>query len=193
MRSPFVRTLACLMLLTTSAIAEGPTTKPTSVLGYTVNDINDQPVDLAKYKGKVLLIVNTASKCGFTPQYDALEKLHEKYSSQGLAVLGFPCNDFKNQDPGTNAEILAFCTGKYNVKFDMFSKVVVKGDHKTPLYDFLINKDTDPKFGGEIGWNFTKFLIDRDGQIVGRFDSKVKPDSDQMTKAIEVELAKKAE
>ena len=116
---------------------------------------------------------------------------HEKYGSQGLAVLGFPCNDFGHQDPGTNAEILAFCTGKYDVKFDMFSKVVVKGNSKTPLYDFLISKETDPKFGGEIGWNFTKFLIDREGNIVGRFDSKTKPDSEALTKALEAELAKK--
>ncbi len=183
--------LSLLLVLSASAFADGPTTKPSSVLDFTVNDINGKPVEMSKYKGKVLLIVNTASKCGFTPQYDGLEKLHEKYGEQGLAVMGFPCNDFGHQDPGTDAEILQFCTGKYDVKFDMFSKVVVKGDSKTPLFDFLINKGTNPQFGGDIGWNFNKFLIGRDGQIVGRFASKFKPLSDDLTKAIEAELAKK--
>ncbi|CAN5620688.1 glutathione peroxidase [soil metagenome] len=183
--------LIAIGLLSTLVAADSPTTRPTSVLDFTVNDIHGTPVALSKYQGKVLLIVNTASKCGFTPQYDALEKLNEKYGAEGLAVLGFPCNDFGHQDPGTNEEILTFCTSKFNVKFDMFSKVVVKGNEKTPLYEFLISKDTDPKFGGAIGWNFTKFLIGRDGQIAGRFDSKVKPDSELLTKALEAELAKK--
>lgn len=183
--------LACLLLASALAIADGPTTKPTTVLDFTVNDINGKPVDLSKYKGKVLLIVNTASKCGFTPQYEGLEKLHEKYTDQGLAVLGFPCNDFGGQDPGTEEQIKTFCSTKYNVKFDMFSKVVVKGDHKTPLYDFLISKDTDPQFGGAISWNFNKFLIDRNGRIVARFGSKDKPESEAVTKAIEAELARK--
>ena len=191
MHSYLLSGLTCLLLVSALAIADGPTTKPASVLDFTVNDINGKPVDLSKYKGKVLLIVNTASKCGYTPQYDGLEKLHEKYADQGLAVLGFPCNDFGGQDPGTEAEIKTFCSSKYNVKFDMFSKVVVKGDKKTPLYDFLINKDTNPQFGGPITWNFNKFLVDRNGKIVARFDKNIKPESETVTKAIEAELAKK--
>ena len=191
MNSYLLTGLTCLLLVSALAIAEGPTTKATSVLDFTVNDINGQPVNLSKYKGKVLLIVNTASKCGFTPQYEGLEKIHEKYADQGLAVLGFPCNDFGGQDPGTEEQIKTFCTTKYNVKFDMFSKVVVKGDKKTPVYDFLISKDTNPQFGGPITWNFNKFLIDREGRIVARFDKNIKPESETVTKAIEAELAKK--
>ncbi len=183
--------LACVALMSTLAMAEGPTTKPASVLDFTVKDIDGKPVELSKYKGKVLLIVNTASKCGFTKQYEGLEKLNQKYAEQGLAVLGFPCNDFMGQEPGTEADIKTFCSSKYNVKFDMFSKVVVKGDNKTPLYDFLISDKTNPQFGGKITWNFNKFLIGRDGKIVGRFGSKDTPEGEAVTKAIEAELAKK--
>jgi glutathione peroxidase len=132
-----------------------------------------------------------ASQCGYTPQYEALEKLHEKYGSGGLVVLGVPANDFGKQEPGADEEIAKFCSSKYNVKFDMLAKVPVKGEGKCDLYKYLTSKQTDPKFAGEIKWNFTKFLIGRNGEIVARFESKVKPESPEVTKAIETELAKK--
>ncbi len=183
--------VAVFLISAFAAAADGPTTKPTSVLDFTVNDINGKPVDMSKYKGKVLMIVNVASKCGNTPQYAALEKLNEKYASQGLAILGFPCNDFGGQEPGSEEQIMTFCKSTYDVKFDMFAKVVVKGKEKTPLFDFLINKDTDPKFGGDIKWNFNKFIVGRDGQVVARVEPKTQPDSDAVIKTLEAELAKK--
>jgi len=137
------------------------------------------------------MMVNVASQCGLTPQYKQLEELHEKYAGKGLAVLGFPANEFGSQEPGTDAEIATFCKSKYDVKFDMFSKVVVKGDGQCPLYKFLTSKETDPKFAGDITWNFEKFLIGRNGEVVARFAPKVKPDSEEVLKAIEAELAKK--
>ena len=142
--------------------------------------------------GKVVLIVNTASRCGLTPQYEALQDLHERYAEQGLAILGFPANDFKEQEPGTDAEIAEFCATNYGVEFDMFSKVVVTGEEKCDLYRFLTAPETNPEFPGEIQWNFEKFLISRDGRIVNRFHPKVKPDAEEVVKAIEAELAKPA-
>ena len=138
-----------------------------------------------------MLIVNVASKCGNTPQYKALEELYKKYGDKGLVVLGVPANEFGHQEPGTNAEIAQFCTSKYNVTFPMLAKVVVKGEGITPLYQYLTSKETDPKFAGDIKWNFTKFLISRDGKIVDRFEPKVKPDTPEVVKAIEAQLAKK--
>ena len=138
---------------------------------------------MAAYKGKVLLLVNVASKCGFTPQYTALEALYEKYKGEGLVVMGFPANNFMAQEPGTNEEIKTFCSRKYNVTFPMYSKISVKGDDKAPLYQFL----TEQK-GGEIKWNFTKFLIGRDGTIIARFEPAVKPDSPEVVSAIEKAL-----
>lgn len=166
-----------------------PATQPAkSVLDFTMNRIDGSSQPLSAYAGKVLLIVNTASKCGFTKQYAGLEQLHEKYSERGLAVLGFPCNDFGKQEPGTDAEITEFCTGKYNVKFDMFSKIAVKNDAQCTLYKFLTSPETNPASPGEVKWNFEKFLISRDGKILARFRSKVEPGSDEMTKAIEAAL-----
>jgi glutathione peroxidase len=173
--------------------AEPPSTQPSSsvppVLNFTMKrlDGGDQP--LSKYAGKVLLMVNTASKCGFTKQYEALEALNKKYASQGLAVLGFPSNDFKNQEPGTDQQIAEFCKATYGVSFDMFSKVDVKGDTQAPLYALLTSKAPET---GEVKWNFEKFLIGRDGSIVARFRSAVTPDNPAMVKAIEAELAKPA-
>jgi glutathione peroxidase len=165
-----------------------PTVKnATSVYQFTVKSLDGKDVDLSKYKGKVLLIVNTASKCGFTPQYAALQKLQDKYAGQGLAVLGFPANDFGGQEPGTNAEIGAFCQRNYGVTFDLFSKVPVKGANKTSLFRYL-TEEANPTMTGEIGWNFEKFLISRDGKLVGRFKSAVKPDSDTLTQALEAQL-----
>ncbi len=162
---------------------------PPSVYGYTMNDIDGRPVDLSRYKGKVLLIVNVASKCGYTPQYAGLEKLYQAYAGQGLVVLGFPANNFRNQEPGTNAEIKTFCTANYNVTFPMFAKISVAGVDQSPLYACLTDKSSDPEFAGPIGWNFTKFLIDRDGKIVDRFESAVEPENQQVVDAVQKALA----
>jgi glutathione peroxidase len=163
--------------------------KADSVLHFTMKDIDGKPVELAKYKGDVLLIVNVASHCGLTPQYEGLEATYEKYKGQGFRVLGFPANEFGAQEPGTNEEIKSFCTSKYNVTFPMFSKIVVKGEGIDPLYKFLTSPETDPKFAGEIPWNFAKFLVNRKGEVIARFSPKDKPDSAAVAKAIEAALA----
>lgn len=160
-----------------------------SIYNIPLKDIDGKDTSLAPYKGKVLLIVNVASKCGFTPQYTALEAVYQKYSPQGLVVCGFPCNQFHQQEPGTDAQIKEFCTSKYNVTFPMFDKLEVNGEDRHPLYVALAGKDSP--FPGDIRWNFTKFVIGRDGNIVARFDSKVKPDSPEVTQAIEAALAAK--
>ncbi|MBI3866075.1 MAG: glutathione peroxidase [Planctomycetia bacterium] len=165
--------------------------KVAPVLNFKMKKIDGKEADLSAYQGKVVLMVNVASKCGLTPQYKELEGLHEKFSEKGLAVLGFPANEFGAQEPGSNAEIATFCKDNFNVKFDMFEKVVVKGDGQCPLYKHLTSKETDPKFAGDISWNFEKFLIGRNGEIVARFAPRVKPDSEEVLKAIEAELAKK--
>jgi len=159
-----------------------------SPLSYTVKDINDRDVDLAKYRGKVVLIVNVASKCGFTPQYAALESIYGKYKDRGFIILGFPSNDFLWQEPGTNEEIKTFCSTKYNVTFDMFAKVSVRGREASPVYKDLTSKKVNGPFGGAIKWNFTKFLIARDGAVVARFGPATKPDAPEVLKAIEKEL-----
>jgi glutathione peroxidase len=160
-----------------------------SVYDFTLKSIDGQATSLSEYHGKVLLLVNVASHCGYTPQYTALEALYEKYKDKGLVIVGVPANNFMGQEPGTNEEIKTFCTKKYNVSFPMMSKLSVKGDDKTPLYQFLTSKSEDPKFGGEIQWNFTKFLFDRNGNPVARFEPAVKPDSPEVTAAIESVLA----
>ena len=142
-----------------------------SVYEFTLNSIDGAPAPLAAYKGKVLLLVNVASKCGFTPQYKALEAVYQKYRDKGLVVAGFPANNFGAQEPGTNEEIKTFCTRTYNVTFPMYAKISVKGADIAPLYESL-TKST----GGDIKWNFTKFLIGKDGRIIARFESPVKPD-----------------
>src|SRR5438105_535132 len=165
--------------------------KVPAALNFTMNDITGKPVALSQYQGKVVLLVNVASRCGYTPQYKGLEGLYEKYGKDGLVVIGIPANEFGKQEPGTDAEIKEFCTAKYNVTFPMMSKVVVKGQGICPLYQFLTSKETDPKFAGAIGWNFEKFLIGRSGEVVGRYKSAVKPDAPELVKAVEAELAKK--
>lgn len=155
-----------------------------SVYDFTLPSIDGDPTPLSNYKGKVVLLVNVASRCGFTPQYSALESLYEKYKDQGFVILGFPANNFGAQEPGTNAEIKTFCSTKYNVTFPMFSKVSVKGDDTTPLYQYLTQR-ANPAVAGDIKWNFTKFLVDRNGQVVQRFESPVKPDSPEMVGAVE--------
>lgn len=154
-----------------------------NVHAFTLNSIDGKPVSLADYKGKVVLIVNVASKCGFTPQYTGLEALYEKYKDQGFVIVGVPANNFGSQEPGTNEEIATFCSRKYNVSFPMMAKVSVKGDDITPLYQYL----TTAK-GGDVKWNFTKFLIGKDGQIAERFESAVKPDAPELTSAVETAL-----
>jgi len=164
---------------------------PKSVLDFTMRDIDGKDVKLNKYKGDVLLVVNVASKCGYTPQYEALESVYEKYKGKGFTILGFPANNFGGQEPGTEAEIKEFCTSKYHVTFPMFAKISVKGDDADPLYKFLTSNETNPKFGGEIKWNFNKFLVDRKGNVVARFEPKEKPDSDTVTAEIEKYVAMK--
>jgi glutathione peroxidase len=159
-----------------------------SVYDFTLNSIDHQAVSLSSYHGKALLLVNVASKCGYTPQYAALEKLYLKYKDQGLVIVGIPANNFMSQEPGTDAEIKTFCTNKYNVTFPMMSKVSVKGDDKAPLYSFLTGQSTDPKFAGDIKWNFTKFLFDRNGNPVARFEPAVTPDSPEVIAAVEAAL-----
>ncbi len=154
-----------------------------------LKDINGKETSLKDYSGKVLLIVNVASHCGNTPQYETLEAVHEKYKGRGLAVLGFPCNDFGAQEPGSNEEIKQFCTSKYNVTFPMFDKIHVKGPEQHPLYKVLSGKDSP--FPGDVKWNFGKFLIGRDGTILKRFEPGTKPDSPQVKQAIESALAAK--
>jgi len=161
-----------------------------SIYDFTMKSIDGQPVNLGAYSGKVVLLVNVASKCGFTPQYAALEAVYEKYKDRGLVIVGIPANNFMSQEPGTDAEIKKFCSNKYNVGFPMMSKVSVLGDDKTPLYSFLTGADTDPKFAGDIKWNFTKFLFDRSGKPVARFEPATTPDSPEVTAAIEAALAK---
>ena len=163
-----------------------------TVLQFKVKDIDGKEVDLGQYYGKVVLIVNTASLCGYTPQYSKLNELYEKYGSQGFVVLGFPCDDFGHQEPGTDKEIKKFCTEKHSVTFPMFSKVKVKGKDTCEVYKYLISKETDPKFAGEIKWNFNKFLIDRQGQIVGRYKSSDDPlKCKELIETIEKSLAAK--
>lgn len=150
-----------------------------SVHEFTLNSIDGAPAPLAAYKGKVLLLVNVASQCGYTPQYAGLEALYRKYKGKGLVVLGFPANDFGAQEPGTDAEIKAFCSRTYNVTFPMYAKVSVKGDGKTPLYGYLTGAS------GDVKWNFTKFLVGKDGKVTGRFEPNVTPESPELLSAIE--------
>lgn len=162
-----------------------------SVLDFKMRDIDGNDVKLDKYKGNVLLIVNTASKCGYTPQYEGLQSTYVKYKDKGFYVLGFPANNFGAQEPGTETEIKEFCTSKYHVTFPMFAKISVKGEDQAPLYKFLTDKTTDPDFAGDITWNFNKFLVDRKGKVVARFSSKDTPESSAVTAAIEKYLAVK--
>jgi glutathione peroxidase len=174
-----------------NAAAQTTKTEVPNVLDFTMKSLAGNDVNLSKYEGKVVLMVNTASKCGYTPQYKGLQELHKKYAAQGLAILGFPSNDFGHQEPGSDAEIGEFCQKNYGVEFDMFSKVPVTGANKCPLYEYLTAEKTDPKFPGEVQWNFEKFLIGRHGEILNRFRSKVAPDSPELVQAIEAALAAK--
>lgn len=160
-----------------------------SIYDIKLKDIDGKDTTLAAYKGKPVLIINVASKCGYTKQYSGLEATYQKYKAQGFAVLGFPCNQFGGQEPGTNEEIKQFCSSKFNVTFPLFDKIEVNGANRHPLYVALAGKDSP--FPGDIKWNFNKFLVGKDGKIIKRFDSKVTPDSEELTKAIEAALAAK--
>jgi glutathione peroxidase len=165
--------------------------KVAPALNFKMKGIDGKEVDLSHFQGKVVLIVNVASKCGNTPQYKELQKLYEKHEKEGLVVLGVPANEFGKQEPGSNDEIAQFCSSKYHVTFPMLAKVVVKGEGICPLYKYLTDKETDPKFDGPITWNFEKFLIGRNGEVVHRFKPRVKPESKEVVEAIETELKKK--
>ena len=160
-----------------------------SLYDIKLKDIDGKDTSLAAYKGKAVLIVNVASKCGYTKQYSGLEATYQKYKEQGFVVLGFPCNQFGGQEPGSNEDIKQFCSSTYSVTFPLFDKIEVNGANRHPLYVALAGKDSP--FPGDIKWNFNKFLIGKDGKIVKRFDSGVKPDSEELTKAVEAALAAK--
>jgi glutathione peroxidase len=177
--------LIIVSLLVQGVLAESKT----SVYEYPLKDIDGKATSLKEYKGKVVLLVNVASQCGFTPQYKGLQSIYEKYKDKGFTVIGVPCNDFGAQEPGSNADIKQFCSSKYSVTFPMMDKVHVKGSEQDALYGRLTGKDAE--FPGDIKWNFGKFLIGRDGKVLQRFDSKVTPESEELTSAIEKALAAK--
>ena len=168
-------------------VIKTPTDKPAdkSPLQFSVKDIDGKDQNLADYKGKVVLIVNVASKCGNTPQYAGLEKMYEQYKDKGFVIVGFPANDFGAQEPGTNAQIKEFCSATYDVKFPMMGKITVKGKDIAPLYKFLTEKETAGDFAGPIEWNFDKFLVDRNGNVIARFGNQTKPQEAKVTAAVE--------
>jgi glutathione peroxidase len=168
-----------LVLMTATSMFAG-----SGIYEFTLPSIDGQPMPLANFKGKVILLVNVASRCGFTPQYTGLEALYEKYKDQGFVILGFPANNFGGQEPGTNQEIKTFCSTKYNVTFPIYGKVSVKGADQTPLYQYL-TKEADPSHTGDIKWNFTKFLVDRNGSVVERFEPNVTPESENVVTSVE--------
>ena len=163
--------------------------EPTDLYAHEIGLLEGGTLDLRTLHGNPTLIVNTASKCGLTPQYKGLEALYEKYKGQGFVIVGFPANNFGGQEPGTNAEIKEFCTGKYDVQFPMMSKISVKGDDKHPLYKFLTEGKAGEDFAGDIEWNFAKFLIDRNGNVIARFSSRTKPEEPQVGATIEKALS----
>src|SRR6185503_2053685 len=175
----------------TLCVMAGMALGASSVHEFTMKTLDGKQTPLASYKGKVMLVVNVASQCGYTYQYEGLQQLYMKYKDQGLVVAGFPANNFGEQEPGTNVEIGAFCKAKFGVTFPMFSKISVAGNDKAPLYQFLTDKAANPKTGGEIPWNFTKYLVDRNGKVLARWDAAVEPESKEMTSAIERALAAK--
>jgi glutathione peroxidase len=164
---------------------------PGTIYDVTVKAIDGTATPLSTYKGKVLLIVNVASKCGNTPQYKGLEALYRKYKEQGFVILGFPANNFGQQEPGSNEEIKTFCQTTYDVTFDMFSKISVKGSDQDPLYRFITSPETNPDYSGDVRWNFQKYLVDRNGMIIGKFLPKVDPLSDELTSTVEKALGQK--
>ncbi|MEM8669670.1 MAG: glutathione peroxidase [Planctomycetota bacterium] len=184
MRSLLSLTL-CLGVLSAMATADDD---HECALNFKATTIDGKSVDLEDYEGKVVLVVNTASRCGLTPQYAGLQSMYEKYKDKGFVVLGFPCNQFGSQEPGSEAQIKEFCSTKYNVSFPMFSKIDVNGDDAAPIYKYLTSKDVKPAGKGRISWNFEKFLIDREGNLIGRYAPRTKPNDAELVKAIESEL-----
>lgn len=183
--------LVCFVILSQGASRaddKGATKVVPPVLNFTMKDIAGKEVELSKYRGKVVMFVNVASECGYTPQYAGLQKLHAKYEKQGLVVIGVPANEFGGQEPGSNEAIQKFCKDRFGVTFPMMAKVVVKGNGIAPLYDFLTAAKTNPKFAGPVKWNFEKFLVGKSGDVIGRFGSDVEPDSAELVKAVEAEL-----
>jgi len=174
-----------------SMAAEKEKIKVSSPLNLTMKSLAGKDVDLAKYRGKVVLIVNVASKCGLTPQYQQLQELYDKHAKDGLAILGFPCNQFRSQEPGTAEEIQEFCRANYGVTFDMFDKIDVNDQGACDLYKYLTALRTKPVGPGPITWNFEKFVVARNGEVVARFGPRTKPDDPEVLKTIEAELAKK--
>ncbi len=174
-----------------TAPAKDAKTKTMSILDFKTSSLDGKPVDFSKFKGQVLLVVNTASNCGYTKQYAGLQTLSESMKDKGLTVIGFPANNFGGQEPGTNEEIGAFCQKNFGVTFPMMTKVSVKGDDQSPIFAFL-TKEANAEMTGDIGWNFEKFLISRDGKLVARFKSGVTPDSDELQNALRAELEKPA-
>jgi len=189
-----LRTVAAVFvaaIIAVPALAEDKgDSKVSGPLSFTLKDIKGNPVELSKYKGKVVLLVNVASQCGLTPQYEGMQALYEKYEKDGFVIIGIPANEFGKQEPGTNEEIEKFCTSKYKVTFPMMSKIVVKGDGIDPLYKYLTAKETKPQPAGDISWNFEKFLVGKDGQVAARFSPRTKPDDAKLVSAIETELKK---
>lgn len=172
--------------------AEAPAEPTRPIYAFELTDIDGKAATLGQYRGKALLLVNVASKCGYTKQYAGLQALYEAHQGDGLVVLGFPANNFGGQEPGTNEEIKAFCSSTFNVTFPMFGKISVKGDDIHPLYAFLTGAETNPDFAGDIKWNFNKFLISRDGEVVGRYDSNVEPMGAELVADVKEALGKVA-
>jgi glutathione peroxidase len=176
----------------TDAPAIAKADRPASPLDFSVKDINGHDAKLSQYRGKVVMIVNVASKCGYTPQYEQLEAIYKKYADKGFVILGFPANNFNQQEPGTDEQIQTFCKSKYGVTFPMMSKISVLGDDKAALYKFLTEQPTAGDFAGEIGWNFNKFIVDRNGNVIARYNSATKPDAKSVTEEIQAALKAKA-
>ena len=181
----------CLMSSKSGAEEKNDPKKAGEAISFTMKSLDGKEVDLKSYAGKVVLVVNTASKCGLTNQYKDLQALHEKYKDKGLAVLGFPCNQFLGQEPGDSKQISEFCTKNYGVTFDMFDKIDVNKDGACALYKYLTAKEAPPVGKGPVSWNFEKFLINRDGELVNRFAPTTKPSAEDVVAAIEKELAAK--
>lgn len=189
-RRCFLVAIAVGLSVSSSQADEKGASKMKTVHDFKLEDIQGKEVELSKFKGKVVLLVNVASECGYTSQYKGLQELFEKHGKDGLVVVGVPSNEFGKQEPGSNAQILKFCETNYKVTFPMMAKVVIKGQGQIPLYKFLTDKETNPKFPGQIGWNFEKFLIGKNGEVVGRFKSGTEPMSEELVGLIKKELAK---
>ncbi len=185
--------IASISILFISSLSADDHNTPESIFDFTMNDIDGNPVKLEVFKGKVILLVNVASKCGYTPQYKGLQKIYSKYKNKNFVILGFPANNFLWQEPGSNARIKSFCSLKYGVEFPMFSKISVKGRKQHPLYKFLTSKLSNPLFPGKIRWNFEKFVFNTNGKLVGRFHPKIKPEDKRIIELLEKEITNGSE